>query len=67
MSHDLLTPAQAAELFGVHATTVSEWANQGRIKGTKTLGGHWRFHRADLEEAMSSEFVTTRVVDREKP
>lgn len=46
---DVLTPSEVAELFSVTPTTVSQWADKGQIRGFKTLGGHWRFHRADIE------------------
>lgn len=45
---DVLTPSEVADLFSVSPTTVSRWADEGRIKGFKTVGGHWRFHSEDI-------------------
>ena len=33
-------PSQAAELLGVSPDTVRRWADEGRLKTTKTEGGH---------------------------
>ncbi|MBI2704891.1 MAG: helix-turn-helix transcriptional regulator [Actinobacteria bacterium] len=34
------TPAQVAELLGVNADTVRRWCDEGRLKSTRTRGGH---------------------------
>lgn len=46
---DILTPAQAASLLGLHAKTVVRMAREGRLPATKALG-RWRFVRRTLEE-----------------
>lgn len=38
-----LTTSQVAAVFGVTAHTVRKWADAGRIKYTRTLGGDRRF------------------------
>ena len=39
----------AAELLGVHPTTLRRWADAGEIPVALTPGGHRRFTRADIE------------------
>lgn len=41
-----LTVSQVAALFGVTPHTVRKWADDGRIKCTRTLGGDRRFDAA---------------------
>lgn len=40
--------SEAAELLGVHPTTVRAWADKGEIPSRRTPGGHRRFRRRDL-------------------
>ena len=42
------TTRKAAEKFGVHTTTIKEWAKEGKLPFTKTLGGHYRFNGTDV-------------------
>ena len=46
---ELLTPGEVAELFRVNAKTVTRWAKAGKISVVRTLGGHRRYRRADVE------------------
>ncbi len=43
-----LTLSQAAELLGIHPTTLRRWADNGDIPVQVTPGGHRRFLEADL-------------------
>jgi excisionase family DNA binding protein len=43
-----LTLSEAAQLLGVHPTTLRRWADQGDIPVIVTPGGHRRFLRDDL-------------------
>lgn len=43
-----LSPGDVADEFGVSAKTVTRWANSGRLKSKRTLGGHRRFWSADI-------------------
>lgn len=45
-----LTPTQAAHYIGVTPSTLNRWADAGRIPTTKTLGGHRRYTRDDLDQ-----------------
>lgn len=49
MSPEWLTLSQAAELLGVHPSTIRSWADSGRLPVQRTSGGHRRFRRADVE------------------
>lgn len=42
-----LTTSDVARLCGVSRFTVINWANKGRIKVIKTVGGHRRIHALD--------------------
>jgi excisionase family DNA binding protein len=46
---DWLTLGQAASFLGVAQSTLRKWADQGRVPGIRTPGGHRRFRRSDLE------------------
>lgn len=52
-----LTPKEAADLFGVNPKTVTRWAKAGKIPSFLTIGGHRRFRRADVEEAMTATWT----------
>lgn len=45
---NLLSVTQAAELLGVSTKTIRRWETEGRIKSTRTEGGHRRFTVNDL-------------------
>jgi excisionase family DNA binding protein len=49
---DLLTPSEVARIFRVDPKTVSRWAIAGKIGSVRTLGGHRRFYRSEVERAM---------------
>ncbi len=44
-----LTLSQAADLLGVHPSTVRLWSDKGRIPVHRTQGRHRRFLRAEVE------------------
>lgn len=51
---DLLTPAEVAAMFRVDPKTVTRWANSGKLLSLRTLGGHRRFRREDVEAAIKA-------------
>jgi excisionase family DNA binding protein len=53
--NDLLTPAEVAVLFRVNPKTVTRWARAGKISAIRTLGGHRRFRRAEIEAVLRAE------------
>jgi excisionase family DNA binding protein len=52
---ELLTPAEVALLFRVNSKTVTRWAQAGKITAVRTLGGHRRFRREEVEAHLRAE------------
>lgn len=52
--NDLLTVAEVAGLFRVSPKTVTRWAQAGKLRAVRTLGGHRRFHRSEVEAQLRS-------------
>ncbi len=46
---DVLTPSQAAALLRVSVSAIVTWANAGKLRSYRTLGGHRRFFRSEIE------------------
>lgn len=46
---DILTPVEVAKMFRVDVKTISRWAESGKLRSFKTLGGHRRFRRRWIE------------------
>ena len=46
---ELLTPMQAARVAGVSYPTIKQWIYKGKIRTTKTAGGHYRIPRGEIE------------------
>ncbi|MGZ4688170.1 MAG: TOBE domain-containing protein [Acidimicrobiia bacterium] len=51
-------PSQAAELLGVSVDTVRRWADEGRLKTTKTDGGHRLIDGKDLARFLTEHAKT---------
>ena len=50
----ILTGAQVAALFGVHPSTVVNWAESGVLPCFRTPGGHRRYQLSDVETLRDS-------------
>jgi len=48
---DQMTITEVAGALGINRRTALAWVQNGRLRGYKTPGGHWRVPRAALEEA----------------
>jgi excisionase family DNA binding protein len=48
----LLTPAEVAAMFRVSPKTVTRWARAGKLTAMRTLGGHRRFHAAEVRQLL---------------
>ncbi|GLY86008.1 helix-turn-helix domain-containing protein [Actinoallomurus iriomotensis] len=51
--HDLLTPREVAQIFGVRTTTIARWAREGRLAFNRTPGGHRRYAASAIRRLMS--------------
>ncbi len=45
---ELMTPGEVAKLFGVDAKTVTRWAEAGKLRPLRTLGGHRRYRTSEV-------------------
>jgi len=52
----LLTPAEVAKLFRVDPKTVTRWAKGGKLSSIRTLGGHRRYRKEEIDRALQSRF-----------
>lgn len=50
----LLTPSQVANMFCVDPKTVTRWAQKGKLKSLRTIGGHRRYSAAEVEELLAA-------------
>jgi excisionase family DNA binding protein len=44
-----LLPSEVADMLQVSPKTVTRWAKEGKLPSRRTLGGHRRYARADIE------------------
>lgn len=51
---EMISPSEVAHLFGVNPKTVTRWAKDGRIRATRTLGGHRRYRVCDVRLALNN-------------
>jgi molybdopterin-binding protein len=49
----LLTVRRAAERLGVGYSTIKQWIYQGRVRTTRTPGGHHRIAEAELDRLLA--------------
>jgi len=61
---ELLTPIDAAQLAGVSYQTLKQWIYKGKIRSTKTAGGHHRIARSEIERVTGT---TKAKRSRDKP
>jgi len=54
---ELLTPAEVAAVFRVDPKTVTRWAKAGKLRSLRTLGGHRRFYRSEVDALMRGEQI----------
>jgi len=52
---ELLKPIDAARLAGVSYPTLKQWIYQGKIRSTKTAGGHHRISKSEIERVTGAK------------
>ena len=52
---ELLKPIDAAQLAGVSYPTLKQWIYKGKIRTTKTAGGHHRIARSEIERVTGTQ------------
>ena len=62
-----LTPAQVADLFRVDVKTITRWAQAGQLTSFRTLGGHRRFRRSEVEALRRNSEASGREASRPRP
>jgi len=50
---ELLTPREVATLFRVDPKTVTRWAKAGKLTSLRTLGGHRRYRKAEVDAILA--------------
>lgn len=50
----LLTPAEVAGLFRVDPKTVTRWAKAGKLTSIRTLGGHRRYRKSEVDSLLAN-------------
>lgn len=53
----LLTPSEVASLFRVDPKTVTRWAKAGKLTAIRTLGGHRRYKRSEVERLLAESRI----------
>jgi molybdopterin-binding protein len=62
----LLTPREAAAEIGVSYATLKQWILAGKLKSTKTPGGHHRIPQSALSSLLKSSPTKARTESRER-
>ena len=47
---EFVTVSEAARMLGVCCKTIRDWTNDGRLPCVRTLGGHRRIRKSDIDE-----------------
>jgi len=50
-----MTPHEVAVLFRVDSKTVTRWANAGKIRAVRTLGGHRRYREDEVRALLNGD------------
>jgi excisionase family DNA binding protein len=53
MTKKILSITEAAEYLGVFSLTLRNWEKKGLIKAFRTLGGHRRFKKNELDKVIN--------------
>lgn len=53
-----ITTHQAAQILRVTPMTIIRWIDSGKLPAWRTVGGHWRIERNDLETFAAARGIT---------
>ncbi|HKB13987.1 MAG TPA: TOBE domain-containing protein [Vicinamibacterales bacterium] len=56
----LMTVRAAAERMGIGYSTLKQWIHQGKVRTTKTAGGHHRLSEAEVERVLAPQTMPAR-------
>ena len=62
----MLTPREAARLLGISYPTIKQWILSGKLKTTKTPGGHHRVAEATLKPLLAKDSAKPSANSRER-
>jgi excisionase family DNA binding protein len=65
MYKSVLTTSEAGEYCHVHLETVKNWIRRGELPAYRTLGGHYRIKRTDLDAFMAKHNIA--VAEEQEP
>ena len=54
-----MTPAEVAALFRVDPKTVTRWAEAGKMTAVRTLGGHRRYRRDEVQNLLVASSLSS--------
>ena len=57
-----MTREEVAAVFRVDARTVTRWAVAGKLTSIRTLGGHRRYYRAEVDAIAAGKPLTAKQV-----
>jgi excisionase family DNA binding protein len=55
----LLTVRAAAERMGIGYSTLKQWIHQGKVRTTRTAGGHHRLSEAEVDRVLAPQAGAT--------
>ena len=62
----MLTPREASRILGISYPTIKNWILSGRLKTTKTPGGHHRVTYASLRAFLDRDMLKPETESRER-
>jgi excisionase family DNA binding protein len=60
MQDKILSISEAAKYLGVFPLTLRNWVKKGQLKAFRTLGGHRRFKKSELDKIRNFSGTYTR-------
>ena len=63
----LMTVRAAAERMGIGYSTLKQWIHQGKVRTTKTAGGHHRLSEAEVDRVLAPQTLPSTTSGRLAP